>query len=338
MTQNPHAPQQTVCIGCGTLLAHPANSLYIQCPKCMITQNARENRANANPNGAAGTLLHDGNVMPTKPPKKKKDPNAPKAASNAYMIFCKERRAELKQENPDLVIGSRSYYMFTNLIYMCVARQAFGKIGAKLGEIWRTMSSEEKRPYEERASADRERYRRQMESYKTDGDARSDLNADETPSVLSNKRSNDSLDDGGALHSFESGTEDSKKRLKLESHPLAPSGREHESLANDDYHDVGLYGDSFADHQVEHPAESSAPDGSSVTGFGDHASTPSASDGQEPANNESSTSHLLDMAAGASESENAAAVDDSTNELVLNVHHSLGGSDLDAELPNSPDA
>lgn len=45
-TQNPHAPQQTVCIGCGTLLAHPSNSLYIQCPKCLITMNARENRAN----------------------------------------------------------------------------------------------------------------------------------------------------------------------------------------------------------------------------------------------------------------------------------------------------
>jgi len=56
--------------------------------------------------------------------KRSRDPNAPKASSNAYMIFCKERRAKLKEENPDL---------------------PFGKIGAKLGELWRSMSIEAKR-------------------------------------------------------------------------------------------------------------------------------------------------------------------------------------------------
>jgi hypothetical protein len=73
--------------------------------------------------------------------KKRKDPNAPKRASNAYMIFCKEHRNQLKEERPDL---------------------AFGKLGAKLGEIWRTMSVEEKMPYEERALSDRERYKREL--------------------------------------------------------------------------------------------------------------------------------------------------------------------------------
>jgi hypothetical protein len=57
-------------------------------------------------------------------PKKKRDPKAPKAASNAYMIFCKEMRPKLKKDNNEL---------------------SFGKIGAKLGELWRNLSTEEKR-------------------------------------------------------------------------------------------------------------------------------------------------------------------------------------------------
>ena len=81
-------------------------------------------------------------------PKKRRDPNAPKAASNAYMIFCKDRRAELKKEHPDL---------------------PFGKIGAKLGEVWRNMSADEKKPYEDKAAKDRERYRKQMEEYQNGG-------------------------------------------------------------------------------------------------------------------------------------------------------------------------
>jgi len=81
---------------------------------------------------------------PTVPPKKRKDPNAPKAASNAYMIFCKARRATLKEEHPEL---------------------PFGQLGAKLGEIWRNLQPEDKKPFEDQAAADRERYRKEMEQY-----------------------------------------------------------------------------------------------------------------------------------------------------------------------------
>ena len=90
---------------------------------------------------------HPSNGMPPgagSEPKKKRDPNMPKAVCNAYMIFCKSRRNELKYENPEL---------------------PFGKIGAKLGEMWRNMSQEEKRPYDDRAAVDRERYRREMIDY-----------------------------------------------------------------------------------------------------------------------------------------------------------------------------
>jgi len=76
--------------------------------------------------------------------KKKRDPYAPKRASNAYMIFCKEKRAQLKKSRPDL---------------------PFGQLGASLGEIWRKMPVEEKKPYENRAFVDRERYHNEMALY-----------------------------------------------------------------------------------------------------------------------------------------------------------------------------
>uniref|UniRef100_A0A6V3KBS6 HMG box domain-containing protein n=2 Tax=Lotharella globosa TaxID=91324 RepID=A0A6V3KBS6_9EUKA len=79
--------------------------------------------------------------------KKSRDPNAPKRASNAYMIFCKSRRPRLKAEFPDL---------------------PFGKIGAKLGEIWRDLRPDEKRPFEMQAAMDRQRYKKEMQEYPGD--------------------------------------------------------------------------------------------------------------------------------------------------------------------------
>ena len=77
---------------------------------------------------------------------KKRDPLAPKRASNAYMLFCKEQRPLLKQRQPDL---------------------HFSSIGQILGEMWRTLPLDDKRPYEERAADDRDRYKHQMQHYNT---------------------------------------------------------------------------------------------------------------------------------------------------------------------------
>eukprot|EP01083_Nonionella_stella_P015729 43997_1 len=146
-TMNPQAPQQTNCINCSTLLAHPPNSLYIQCPKCLVTMNAREQ-----PRALFQSQFMQQqypSMQNSKPAKKRKDPNAPKAASNAYMIFCKNRRQQLKIDFPDL---------------------PFGQLGAKLGELWRTLTPEQKKPFEDQASADRERYRKDMEEYQASHD------------------------------------------------------------------------------------------------------------------------------------------------------------------------
>ena len=53
------------------------------------------------------------------------------------MHFCSEKRPKLKQENPSLSVGA-------------MARQ--------LSLAWKLMTSEQKKPYDEMAGRDKERY------------------------------------------------------------------------------------------------------------------------------------------------------------------------------------
>jgi LSD1 subclass zinc finger protein len=119
--QDPSAQQQTRCSNqaCNAMLSHPPDSLYIQCPKCENTMNAREEPRL----GFVGGSLQ-ASQSKTSLPKKRKDPAAPRAAMNAYMIFCKERRPALSEQYPEL---------------------GFGQVGSKLGEVWRNMSVTEKK-------------------------------------------------------------------------------------------------------------------------------------------------------------------------------------------------
>lgn len=135
-TMNPQAPQQTQCIGCGTQLAHPPNALYIQCPKCLVTMNCREPPKNPHELRTYQTQ--------TNQKRRKRDPNIPKPNSNAYMIFCKEQLPRVKVD---------------------YAHLTFSQQAAKLGQSWRDLLPEQRRPYEEKATLDRERYRREVDLY-----------------------------------------------------------------------------------------------------------------------------------------------------------------------------
>jgi len=125
------------CLSCQTLLSHPPSSLTIQCPKCLYIMDIAP-RANV--------ISGVGDSKSSSNRKKRKDPNAPKRASNAYMIFCKERRTQLKSERPEL---------------------PFGQLGKRLGDMWRSMTAEEKKPYEDRATSDRDRYKGEMNQYQS---------------------------------------------------------------------------------------------------------------------------------------------------------------------------
>lgn len=69
--------------------------------------------------------------------KAKKDPNAPKHAKNAYLFFCEKERVKVQKKFPELK----------------------GKdVAKKLGELWKALSDAKKKPFQDLAKADKERY------------------------------------------------------------------------------------------------------------------------------------------------------------------------------------
>ncbi|KAL8916940.1 MAG: hypothetical protein Q9208_008261 [Pyrenodesmia sp. 3 TL-2023] len=76
--------------------------------------------------------------------KKKKDPNAPKRGLSAYMFFANDNRDSVREENPGIT---------------------FGQVGKVLGEKWKALNATQRKPYEARAAADKERYESEKASY-----------------------------------------------------------------------------------------------------------------------------------------------------------------------------
>jgi len=79
----------------------------------------------------------------------KKDPNAPKRAMSAYMMFVLDKRQEIKRQNPNA---------------------SFGEIGEMVGNKWKAMSEAEKAPYMKQSEEDKARYLKEKQEY----DARQD--------------------------------------------------------------------------------------------------------------------------------------------------------------------
>jgi hypothetical protein len=76
---------------------------------------------------------------------KKKDPNAPKRALSAFMLFSQEKRSQIKTDNPDAT---------------------FGQIGKLLGDAWKSASESEKAPFLAKAEKEKEKYAEAMKKYK----------------------------------------------------------------------------------------------------------------------------------------------------------------------------
>lgn len=76
---------------------------------------------------------------------KKKDPNAPKRALSAFMLFSQEKRNQIKTDNPEAT---------------------FGQIGKLLGESWKSASESEKAPFLAKAEKEKEKYAEAMKNYK----------------------------------------------------------------------------------------------------------------------------------------------------------------------------
>ena len=76
--------------------------------------------------------------------KARKDPNAPKKASTAFIHFSNSKRAELQSEGLE-----------------------FKQIGKELGDRWRNLSEKEKKKFEKLAEDDKKRYEEDMKAYKS---------------------------------------------------------------------------------------------------------------------------------------------------------------------------
>ncbi|XWS07644.1 hypothetical protein CRYUN_Cryun41cG0007200 [Craigia yunnanensis] len=108
------------------------------------------------------------NVKPAK-----KDPNKPKRPPTAFFVFLEEFRITYKQENPKVKVFS-----------------AVGKAG---GEKWKSMSKEEKAPYEAKAAKRKSEYEKLMAAYNKKQESSDD--EEEAESETSKSQVNDKDDE-----------------------------------------------------------------------------------------------------------------------------------------------
>ncbi|KAJ6021381.1 Non-histone chromosomal protein 6 [Penicillium herquei] len=85
-----------------------------------------------------------GKKEPVKAKRQKKDPNAPKRGLSAYMFFANDQRDKVREENPGI---------------------SFGQVGKMLGDKWKALTDTERKPYDEKAAADKKRYEEEKAKY-----------------------------------------------------------------------------------------------------------------------------------------------------------------------------
>jgi len=76
--------------------------------------------------------------------KKEKDPAAPKRPKSSYILFCVDKREEVKKKNPSM---------------------SAKEITSKLAEMWNSYNDKQKKKYVDQASKDKERYQEEMNDY-----------------------------------------------------------------------------------------------------------------------------------------------------------------------------
>ena len=73
-----------------------------------------------------------------------KDPNAPKRPLSAFFVFSADRRAAIKEEQPELAVKD---------------------IARALGAEWSELSDDDKKPYQDKAEVLKVNYAKAMEEY-----------------------------------------------------------------------------------------------------------------------------------------------------------------------------
>ncbi|CAF2149466.1 BnaA01g13430D [Brassica napus] len=126
--------------------------------------------------------------------KKKKDCPETKRPSSSYILWCKEQRDEVKKQNPEA---------------------DFKETANILGAKWKSLSAEEKKPYEERYKVEKEAYLQVIAKEKREREAMKLLDDEQKQ-----KTAMDLLDQ--YLQFVQEGEQDIKKKSKKEKDPLKP--------------------------------------------------------------------------------------------------------------------
>ena len=100
------------------------------------------------------------------PNKPKKDPNKPKKGNSAWIFFTNDMREKVKGENPDAKTTELTTIM---------------------SPLWKALTDEEKKPYQEMADADKVRYEKEMEGYKS-SETESDSEGEVKPKAKAKKK------------------------------------------------------------------------------------------------------------------------------------------------------
>ncbi|CAM9233608.1 unnamed protein product [Laminaria digitata] len=87
----------------------------------------------------------------TAPKRHKKDPNRPRGYISAFNFFVKDKRPTYVQSRPN----AQGHSLEHN-----------NEINKMLGKVWKTATEDEKKTYEEKATADKVRYLKEMSAYR----------------------------------------------------------------------------------------------------------------------------------------------------------------------------
>ena len=82
----------------------------------------------------------------------------PKRPLSAYMVFSGEKRAEVKEENPDMKLG---------------------EISKEIGKMWGDLDDDDKTPYQEKAAVLKEEYQEALAEWKENHVSESDDSSDD---------------------------------------------------------------------------------------------------------------------------------------------------------------
>ncbi|KAL0480531.1 HMGB4 [Acrasis kona] len=94
-----------------------------------------------------GRKTRSGKVVDTKEKSDKVEGSEPKKPSTSYVLYCQEKREELKKDKPDLKPK---------------------QINTELSKMWKALSDEDKKPFEDKNKELKEKYDADLEKYNKD--------------------------------------------------------------------------------------------------------------------------------------------------------------------------